>query len=72
MSMNRRLLTDADFQEALEREKKIRVFQDNAIIDMSSSIVRFDDDTVVTQSGVGDLMYHRRSECEFFELRRRS
>ncbi|MFD0961178.1 hypothetical protein [Paenibacillus chungangensis] len=72
MSMNRKLLRDADFQEAMEREKRIRVFQNNAIIDMSSSIVRFDDDTVVTQSGVGDLMYHRRSACEFFELRKRT
>lgn len=71
MSMHRKLMTDNDLQEAADKGKRIRVFRDSAIVDGSSLIVRFDDAVVVTQSGVGDLMYHERSACEFFELRRR-
>lgn len=71
MSINRRLLTDADLEEALQKGTRIRVFQDNHIVDSSSVIVRFDEGTVVTQSGVSDLMYHRRADCEIFELRKR-
>ncbi|MCR2802326.1 hypothetical protein [Paenibacillus soyae] len=71
MSINRRLMTDTDFQEALDRCTRIRVFQDNQIVDASSVIVRFDDRTVVTQSSVSDLMYHKRAECEFFDLRKK-
>ncbi|WP_168121072.1 hypothetical protein [Paenibacillus sp. HB172176] len=71
MSINRKLLTDSDFEEALEKQTRIRVFRDNQIIDASSTIVRFDSSTVVTQSSVSDLMYHARSECEFFDLRKR-
>lgn len=71
MSLNRRLLTDADFEEALQKGTRIRVFHDNHIVDASSLIVRFDDNTIVTQSTVSDLMYHKRSECEFFDLRKR-
>lgn len=71
MSMNRRLITDADFEEALQKGTRIRVFQDDHIVDASSVIIRFDDRTVVTQSSVSDLMYHRRADCEFFDLRKR-
>ena len=71
MSINRKLLTDADLEEALEKHTRIRVFRDNQIIDASSTIVRFDSHTVVTQSSVSDLMYHNRSDCEFFALRKR-
>ena len=71
MALNRRLITDTDFQEALERRLAIRVFQDDHIVDSGSVIVRFDDQTVVTQSGVSDIHYHPRTECEFFEIRRR-
>ncbi|MFD0588609.1 hypothetical protein ACFQZE_11390 [Paenibacillus sp. GCM10027627] len=71
MSVIRKLATDADFEEALEKGTRIRVFQHNHIIDAASLIVRFDDATVVTQSGVGDFMYHKREECEFFELKKR-
>lgn len=71
MSLNRRLLTDTDFEEALQKGTRVRVFRDNQILDASSLIVRFDDRTVVTQSSVSDLMYHNRAECEFFDLRKR-
>ena len=71
MSLNRRLLTDADFQEALDKGTRVRVFRDNQIVDASSIVVRFDERTVVTQSSVSDLMYHRRADCEFFDLRKR-
>ncbi|MDQ6420286.1 hypothetical protein RB620_12655 [Paenibacillus sp. LHD-117] len=71
MSLNRRLLTDADFEEALQKGTRIRVFKDNHIVDASSVIVRFDERTVVTQASVSDLMYHKRAECEFFDLRKR-
>lgn len=71
MSLNRRLWTDADFEEALQKGTRIRVFRDNHIVDGSSVIVRFDDATVVTQSSVSDLMYHERAGCEFFDIRRR-
>lgn len=71
MSINRRLLTDIDFEEALQNGSRIRVFCDNQIVDASSLVVRFDERTVVTQSSVSDLMYHNRAECEFFDLRKR-
>lgn len=68
MARNRKLITDKDLQEAMEKETPIRVFQDDAIVDAGGVITRFDDDTVVTQSGVGDIAYHRRDRCEFFEM----
>ena len=71
MALNRRLHSDADFQEALDRRLSVRVFQDDHIVDSGSVIVRFDERTVVTQSGVSDLAYHSRAECEFFEIKRR-
>jgi len=71
MALNIRLITDQDFQEALERQTPLRVFKDDHIIDAGGIIVRYDSETVVVQSGVGDLAYHTRSACEFFELRKR-
>lgn len=71
MAINRRLQTDRDFEEVLEKQIRIRVFQDNQIVDSSSLVVRFDDSIVVTQAGVSDIAYHQRKECEFFELRKR-
>jgi len=71
MALNIRLVTDQDFQDALDRQARIRVFKDDHIIDAGGLIVRFDSRTVVVQSGVGDLAYHDRSSCEFFELRNR-
>ena len=71
MALNIRLITDQDFQEALDKHALIRVFKDDHIIDSGGVIVRFDDRTVVIQTGVGDLAYHDRSVCEIFELRNR-
>ncbi|MGO4695166.1 hypothetical protein AB4Z50_12835 [Paenibacillus sp. 2TAB26] len=71
MAINRRLSTDQDFKEVIELQQRIRVFQDNQLIDASSLVVRFDDSTIVTQSGVSDIAYHNRKECEFFLLRKR-
>ena len=69
MALLYRLQTDADFQEALDKEKKIRVFQDNQIIDNKAIIVRFDDQKIVTQASIGDITYHPRQDCEFFLLK---
>ncbi|MGO4543612.1 hypothetical protein AB4Z29_02255 [Paenibacillus sp. 2TAB23] len=71
MAINRRLSTDLDFEEVLEQQQRIRVFQNNQLIDASSLVVRFDDSLIVTQSGVSDIAYHNRKECEFFVLRKR-
>lgn len=71
MSVNRRLMTDSDFEEVIEKKLRIRVFQDNHIVDSSSYVIRFDDSIIVTQSGVSDIAYHNRKQCEFFELRKR-
>jgi hypothetical protein len=71
MAQSIRLLTDQDFQEVMERQARLRVFKDDHIIDTGGVIVRFDNQTVVVQTGVGDLAYHARSACEFFELRKR-
>jgi hypothetical protein len=66
-----RLLTDPEFEEAMTRQARMRVFKNDHMIDTGGIIVRFDSQTVVVQSGVGDLAYHSRGECEFFELRKR-
>jgi hypothetical protein len=71
MALNIRLLTDQDFEDAMQRQARLRVFKNDHIVDSNGIIVRFDDQTVVIQSGVGDLAYHARKDCEFFELRKR-
>jgi ribosome maturation factor RimP len=71
MPANRRLETDRDFNEAMEAQVNIRVFQDDHIIDSGGIITRFDSETIVVQSGVSELNYHRRDACEFFEMRKR-
>ncbi|MBP3965410.1 hypothetical protein [Paenibacillus lignilyticus] len=71
MALYRRLLTDDDFTEAMERQYKLRVYKDDHIVDSDGIIIRFDDTTVVSQSSVSDVAYHDRNACEFFEIRRR-
>ncbi|WP_239616246.1 hypothetical protein [Cohnella mopanensis] len=71
MALNIRLLTDQDFEEAMQRQARMRVFKNDHIIDSNGIIVRYDSQTIVIQSGVGDLAYHSREDCEFFELRKR-
>ncbi|MEF2243582.1 MULTISPECIES: hypothetical protein [unclassified Paenibacillus] len=70
MSINRRIVTDRDFEEAVQRQQSIRVFQNDHIIDNKTLIIRFDEQLVVTQSDYSDVTYHNRNECEFFVLRR--
>jgi hypothetical protein len=71
MALYRRLVTNEDFEEAMERGFRLRVYKDDHIIDTGGVIVRFDDRTVVCQSSVSDVAYHERSACEFFEIRSR-
>ncbi len=71
MALNIRLSSDQDFEEAMQRQARIRVFKNDHMIDNNGIIVRFDGQTIVIQSGVGDLAYHSREACEFFELRKR-
>ncbi|MDF2960595.1 MAG: hypothetical protein K0S39_2330 [Paenibacillus sp.] len=68
--ISRRLVTDRDFQEAMDRQIRIRVFQDDHVVDSGGIITRFDDKTVVTQSGVSDISYHERTLCEFFGMKK--
>lgn len=70
MSINRRIVTDRDFEEAVQKQQSIRVFQNDHIIDNKTLIIRFDKQLVVTQSDYSDVTYHIRNECEFFLLRR--
>jgi hypothetical protein len=70
MARTRRLVTDNDFAEAMERGTALRVFQDDHIVSSGGIIVRFDAATVVVQTGVGDIAYLSRDACEFFETRR--
>ncbi|MEK4433777.1 hypothetical protein [Paenibacillus sp. FSL K6-2862] len=70
MPTQRRLETEADFQEAMDMKYKVRVFQDNHQIDSGGVIIRFDSKTIVVQSSVSELAYHSRTDCEFFEIRK--
>ncbi|MFB5763708.1 hypothetical protein [Paenibacillus medicaginis] len=70
MPTNRKLWTDGDFQEAIDRHLPVRIFENDQLVGSGGCIIRFDDTTVVIQSGVDDLAYHDRDRCEFFELRR--
>lgn len=70
MAINRKLSTDRDFEEAAAHRTRLRVFKDDHLVESGSTIVRFDETTVVLQSDVSDLTYYSRGECEFFELRR--
>lgn len=71
MALSQRLITDQDFQEAMERQTIIRVFQDDHVVDSGGMITRFDETTVVVQSSVSDLGYHSRTVCEFFATKKR-
>ncbi|GLX67309.1 hypothetical protein [Paenibacillus glycanilyticus] len=71
MAINRKLFTDPDFEEAVLRKYPVRVFQDDYIVNNGGTVIRFDDSIVVIQSSVSDLVYYNRSDCEFFEVRKR-
>lgn len=70
-AVNRRLVTDYDLQDAMERQIGIRVFEHDHIVHSGGAILRFDDRTVVIQAGVSDLSYFKRADCEFFELKKK-
>lgn len=70
MPILRRLITEADFQEAMDRRLLVRVFRDNHLIESGSALIRFTDETIITQSTVSDLTYHSRRDCQFFEIRK--
>ncbi|MEI7027748.1 hypothetical protein [Paenibacillus sp. y28] len=70
MAQTRRLQTDADFQEALDRQLVIRVFENDHVVSSGGGIVRFAEDLIVIQTGVSDISYFQRSSCEFFSVRR--
>jgi hypothetical protein len=69
MAINRRLETDQDFQEAMDRQARIRVFHNDHMVDSGGVITRFDDQIIAVQGSVSELSYHQRQLCEFFETR---
>ncbi|AIQ12721.1 hypothetical protein [Paenibacillus durus] len=69
MPINRPLITDRDFQEAMERQLPVRVFQNDHLINSGATVIRFTDTDVIIQSKVSDLTYYSRRDCEFFEVR---
>ncbi|MFD0695681.1 hypothetical protein ACFQZT_16390 [Paenibacillus sp. GCM10027628] len=71
MARNHRLITDIDFQEAIDRNASVRVFKDDHIVDSNAVILRFSETTVVVQTQVSDLTYYDRNACEFFEMKKR-
>ncbi|MBD0379414.1 hypothetical protein [Paenibacillus sedimenti] len=71
MARNHRLITDVDFQEAIDRHASVRIFKDDHIVDSNAVILRFSETTVVVQTHVSDLTYYDRSACEFFEMKKR-
>jgi hypothetical protein len=71
MAANRRLESDQDFQEAMERQARIRVFLNDQMVDSGGVITRFDDQVIALQASVSELTYHKRQLCEFFETRKR-
>lgn len=68
MPINRPLLSDSDFQEAVDRKLPVRVFQDDHLVNSGATVVRFTDFDVVIQSRVSDLTYYSRKSCEFLRL----
>ncbi|MFF2482250.1 hypothetical protein [Paenibacillus sp. NPDC058071] len=70
MALNRRLLTDDDFEEAVRRELRVRVFQDDFIVSSGGIVIRFEDGMVAVQTSVSDVAYYDRQRCEFFEIRK--
>ncbi|GGH09629.1 hypothetical protein [Paenibacillus segetis] len=70
MPILRRLITEQDFQEAVDRRLLVRVFRDNHLIESGSTMIRFTADTIITQSSVSDLSYHSIRDCQFFEIKK--
>jgi hypothetical protein len=71
MAYNRKLVTDPDFQEAMDRQVPIRVFQNDQVIDSGGLIIRFTEQFIIVQTGVSEISYHKRALCEFFGMKKR-
>ncbi|MEC0230387.1 hypothetical protein [Paenibacillus alba] len=71
MASNQRLVTNVDFQEAMDRQAPVRIFKDDHIVDTNAIILRFSEKTIVVQTRVSDLTYYDRDACEFFEMKRK-
>lgn len=71
MAHNRKLETDPDFQEAMDRQVPIRVFQNDQVVDSGGIIIRFTEEVIIVQTGVSGLTYHPRGLCEFFGMKKR-
>jgi hypothetical protein len=70
-AIHRRLVTDRDLEEAMENRSRIRVFEHDQFVHSGGIIIRFDDATVVIQSGASDIFHFSRESCELFQLKRR-
>ncbi|SDN40394.1 hypothetical protein SAMN04487897_102797 [Paenibacillus sp. yr247] len=70
MARNQRLVTDLDFQEAVEKQAAVRVFKDDHMVDSNAVVLRYSEKTVVVQTRVSDLTYYDRETCEFFEMKK--
>jgi hypothetical protein len=71
MAHNRQLLTDEDFQEAIDKLTPIRIFQNDQMIESGVVLARFSDSLIVSQAGVSEVAYHERATCEFYEMKKR-
>ncbi|MFX3635808.1 MAG: hypothetical protein ACE3L7_27940 [Candidatus Pristimantibacillus sp.] len=69
MAVKHKLIKERDFEEAMQREDRVRVFEGDYIVNNGGIIIRFDDDIIVIQSSVSDVTYYSRNECEFFVVR---
>ncbi|WP_379133621.1 hypothetical protein [Paenibacillus sp. sgz500958] len=69
MPITRPLFTDNDFQEAMDHKYRVRVFEDDHMVNSGATVVRFTDSDVIMQSNVSDMMYYSRKNCQFFEIR---
>lgn len=71
MAIVRKLITDQDLQQAMDKKIPIQVFENNHLIETGTTVLRFTSDTVITQKSVSDVSYHNRDHCQFFELKRK-
>ncbi|NMO98207.1 hypothetical protein [Paenibacillus lemnae] len=69
MPIVRPLFSDQDFQEAVDQQYEVRVFKEDQLVHAGTTVIRFTDQTVVTQSDVSNVDYYSRTECQFYELR---
>lgn len=69
MARNHRLQTEQDYEEALSKQFRIRVFKDGHVIGAGGTIVRYDDSIVVVQYSVSEIDYLERNTCEFFVMK---